>query len=82
MTTESPDRFRAMGEMEIVALALAKETKTEMKRRRKTKKLTIMVTEERKNAGDSRYISSDQYDGVFIIRCDWWLAIFKTNIDF
>lgn len=50
MTTESPDRFRVLGEMEIVALALEAETKKETKRRRRKKeKLMIMATEESKN---------------------------------
>lgn len=63
MTTDSPDRFRALGEIEIVSLAFAEETKTETKRRKKDKLpiMAIIATEEMKNdcgwsAGEERYI--------------------------
>lgn len=51
MTTDSPDRFRVLGEMESVSLALAEETKTEKKRRKKDKLpiMAINATEEKKN---------------------------------
>lgn len=51
MTTDSPDRFRVLGEMESVSLAFAEDTKTEKKRRKKEKLpiMAINATEETKN---------------------------------
>lgn len=45
MTTESPDRFRVLGEIDKVALALAEEAKTESKMKMKSFKEELTLDE-------------------------------------
>lgn len=61
MATESPDRFRVLGEMETVALALAEDTKVETKRRRRRKdKLTTIAIDATTEEGVSEMIAAGE----------------------
>lgn len=63
MTTESPDRFRVLGEIDKVALALAEEAKTETKRM-KVEKSTIMATRPEESNKRKKIVAGDEEDTV------------------